>query len=58
MFKGNKCFLSYDKFHCSEIPGGNALVCAAALDNCKYNPINYGCTESTLSDICSTPGLS
>lgn len=44
-------------YKCDDFPVANKLICKNAIDSCKYNEIQYGCS-STYEELCSNDSLS
>ncbi|KAM3144706.1 hypothetical protein pb186bvf_003313, partial [Paramecium bursaria] len=54
----DKCQLQSTPVSCEDAQLANYKVCENSFEKCKYSSLNYGCIATTLTDLCSSQGLS
>ncbi|CAD8142355.1 unnamed protein product [Paramecium pentaurelia] len=56
-FDQNCQLLNKQQYICEEFPIANKLICKNAVDSCKYNEFQYGCSHA-FDEFCSNDSLS
>ncbi|KAM3137123.1 hypothetical protein pb186bvf_010851 [Paramecium bursaria] len=58
VFKDNICSLENGNLACADAQFANQLVCKNSFERCKYSNLSYGCIKTSLTELCSSAGIS